>query len=186
MPGLTFEPEDLARALELLSLGVPADPGDVIVEIVAKAVNAERRCHVADAVTVGELRTAHDLLYACRAHHRPAGLIQGLATALLSRGFVPAPDDYGGEWWLWWPPRGRGYCQGCGNERALKRYSNMFGKPYRYLCPGCRDQENADDEAELNEATGVIPEPGESADSPLTRRLTALFAREHDRRALSD
>lgn len=154
-----------------------------MLEVVARAVNAERRADVADAITVGELRTAHDLLYAVRVSCRVPGLIERLATALLARGVVPAPDDYGGEWWLWWPQQGRGYCQGCGEARPLKRYSNWFGKNYRYLCRGCRWQENADEEADLNEATGVIPEPGESADSLLTRGLTALLEQAIDRRA---
>jgi hypothetical protein len=182
MPGSTFDPQDLDKARELLSAGGHTEPVEVTVEIVARAVNAERRAHVADAMTVGELLAAHDVLYASRAFRQASGLLERLATALLARGVVPAPDDYGGNWWLWWPPRGRGYCQSCGNERPLRRYSARFGKKYRYLCQGCRAQENADEEAHLNEVTGVIPDPGESADSLLTRRLSALFAQEDDGR----
>lgn len=182
MPGSMFDPQDLDKARDLLSSGRSTEPVDLTVEIVARAVNAERRARVADAITVGELLAAHDLLYASRAHHRAPGLLERLALALLAHGVVPAPDDYGGNWWLWWPPSGRGYCQDCGNERALRRYSARFGKNYRYLCRDCRAQENADEETYLNEVTGVIPEPGESADSLITRRLTALLAQENGSR----
>jgi hypothetical protein len=184
MPGFRFGPEDFDKARQLLQCDGSVGPGDVVVEVLAKALNAERRTHDVDAITVSELLVAHDLLYACRVRSQVPGVLEGLAGALLARGFVPAPGDYGGNWWLWWPTSGRGLCQGCGTERALRRYSARFDKNYRYLCRRCREAENADEEAELNRVTGVIPEPEESADSLLTRRLTALLAQENGSRGL--
>ncbi|WP_267595703.1 hypothetical protein [Carbonactinospora thermoautotrophica] len=142
----------------------------------ALAVSARRRSGLPGQISDEELRAAHDLLYHSPARHRASGLLESLAEALLARGVVPAPADYGGDWWLWWPKKGCGFCQRCGKERSLTRYSNRWGKPYRYLCTRCRKQELADDEAYLNRITGVVREPGESAESLFMRRLQALLA----------
>jgi hypothetical protein len=101
-------------------------------ELVAAAISAERRWHIAGAITDEDLRAAHDQLYASgSARHRAPGVLEALAQALLGRG----------------------------------------------LCQRCRQQEVFDAEGELNQATGVIPEPGESADSLLHRRLTGYHTR---------
>ena len=179
MPETSLTPGDRDRARELL-------PGDdhtapALVDLVAQAVSAERRSHVDGAVTVKELRIAHDSLYVISDVHRPRGLIQSLAVALLARGFAPRPGDYGGDWWLWWPKDGRGPCPSCGKQLLLHRYSPLTGPGHRYLCRRCRAQEADEQTDELNRATGVTPEPDESADSLLGRRISALFEQERRR-----
>jgi hypothetical protein len=104
-----------------------------------------------------------------------------LAEALLGQGVVPAHEQYDGEWWLWWPEEGRGPCPHCGKIRTLRRYSARFGRPYRYLCRPCRDEENAEQAERLNAVTGVVPEPDEEAESLLTRRLAATVAQMAER-----
>jgi len=171
------------RARELLARSYSPSPGDADIELVAASISAERRSRIADAITDKDLRAAHDQLYASSSVRRALrGVLESLAQALLARGVVPKPDDFDGDWWLWWPQQGRGPCQHCGNQRTLRRYSARFGKPYRYLCQRCRQQEVSDNEEYLNQSTGVIPEPGESADSLLLRRLTAIAAQAADMR----
>jgi len=53
---LEFVQEDVDKARELLSRGGRPLPGDAAVQLVAMALNAERRSHTADPVTAGDLR----------------------------------------------------------------------------------------------------------------------------------
>lgn len=168
--------EDMVQARELLMRPNRPAADDDMVRLVATALGAVRRSRLEDAITDDELRALHDRLHASSMRYRVDRLLASLAEVLLSRGVVPEPEDYEGKWWLWWPKKGRGRCQHCGNDRVLTRYSARFGKTYRYLCQRCRKQELADDEAYLNQVTGVIQEPGESADSLFERRMNALVA----------
>jgi hypothetical protein len=169
--------DDVGAAHDLLARPGHRPPSDAYLRLVAQAVSAVRRSQeVPDAVGAGELRASHDVLWATGLRHQVPALMGSLADALLSRGVVPAQEEYGGEWWLWWPQEGRGPCQHCGTIRALRRYSAQFGNPYRYLCRGCRDQENTEQTEYLNAVTGVIPQPGEDPESLLTRRLAATAA----------
>ncbi|MFJ1637704.1 hypothetical protein [Streptomyces sp. NPDC088256] len=147
---------------------------DPAIQALAAAVSVRRRLEGEDAVTDDELLAAHDQLHA-KMPHRNGGSLEALADALLGRGIVPSPDDYDGDWWLWWPKKGYGPCRDCRQRRSLTRYSAKWGKPYRYLCARCRKQELADDTAYLNSVTGVVPVEGESAESLFSRRTTALI-----------
>ena len=139
MAEFRFAPEDMDRARELLIRSYAPMPPDADFELAAEAIGAERRSHIAGAITDAGLRDVHDRLHASSAvRHRTPGVLEALAQALLERGVVPAPSDFGGAWWLWWPQQGRGPCQHCGQRRALRRYSARFDAPYRYLCRGCR------------------------------------------------
>ncbi|WGD45157.1 hypothetical protein [Streptomyces cathayae] len=88
-----------------------------------------------------DVLAAHDLVHASALRHRDGGCLRRLANVLVSRGVVPKPADYDGEWWLWWPKSSRGPCRECGNVRSLTRFSARFGKEYRYLCAQCRSAE---------------------------------------------
>jgi hypothetical protein len=125
-------PDDVGAAHDLLARPGHRPPSDAYLRLVAQAVSAVRRSQeVPDAVGAGELRASHDVLWATGLRHQVPALMGSLADALLSRGVVPAQEEYGGKWWLWWPQEGRGPCQHCGTIRALRRYSAQFGKPYR-------------------------------------------------------
>jgi hypothetical protein len=175
----SFAPEDQERAMDLLP-GLALD--DPVIDLVARAVSTERRSHADDAVSVQELRIAHDNLWAISDGYRPTGLIHSLAAALLSRGVSPAPGDYDGSWWLWWPQEGRGPCPSCRKVLQLRRYSPLTGRGgHRYLCRPCRAREYEALTEELNRVTGITPEPDESADSLLSRRMRALIQQEEPR-----
>jgi hypothetical protein len=186
MSSLTFSPEDMTRALEVAnSASVPPATGAEL-ERLAFVIGAERRSHAPETVTTRELLFAHDLLYMGAVRGGATGLREALASALLARGHVPGPHEYEGRWWLWWPSRGSGVCQSCRRDRYLRRYSNVWGKPYRYLCQRCRDQEIAEETEELDRATGVTVLPGESVDSLLRRRMSALIDQGIARRNAAD
>jgi hypothetical protein len=151
--------EDLEHAQGVLSRwGRTPRPAEV--HTLAMGSTAARMAGVNGGITDADLRDVHDALWASSVRHSQPGVLESLAEALLARGIVPQPGEYDGEWWLWWPKKGRGQCQACGQQRSLTRYSNTFGRPYRYLCGRCRKQELADDTAELNEATGVTANLG--------------------------
>jgi len=172
----------MTRALEVANSASVRPATAAELKRLAFVIGAERRSHAPETVTTRELLFAHDLLYMGAVRDGSAGLREALASALLARGHVPGPHEYEGRWWLWWPSRGSGVCQRCGRDRYLRRYSNIWGKPYRYLCQRCRDQENAEETEELDRATGVTRLPGESADSLLNRRMSALIDQEVARR----
>jgi hypothetical protein len=164
---------DVAEAVAVLSrYGAKVDETDI--QIVATGLTVRRQASDGH-VGIDALRAAHDLLCMTTAQHRVPDLLSDLATLLLARGYVPAPDAHEGRWWLWWPKKGRGPCRDCGQERSLTRYSNTFGGVYRYLCGRCRKQELADQTADLDRVTGVTREPGEDASSLMFRRMTAIF-----------
>jgi hypothetical protein len=167
----TFEDLDQAHAV-LSRRGVTPQPADV--EALALGLAARRLAGVEDGISDGDLRAAHDALCVSGARNSLPGLLESLAAALLARGIVPQPWEHDATWWLWLPTKGRGPCQRCGQVRSLTRYSNMFGRPYRYLCGRCRKDERAEDTADLDRATGVTRQPGESPMSLLMRRLAAL------------
>ncbi|MBO8192031.1 hypothetical protein ITI46_10175 [Streptomyces oryzae] len=149
---------------------------DPAVQALAAAVSVRRRLQGKEAVTDDELLAAHDQLHA-KMPRRNGGSLEALAEALLGRGIVPAPGEYDGDWWLWWPKKGYGPCRDCRERRSLTRYSAKWGKSFRYLCARCRKQELADDSAYLNSLTGVTPEEGESAESLFSRRAAALIGK---------
>lgn len=182
MSRLIFSPEDMTRALELVTSTSASSVTTADLERLAFVIGAERRSHAPETVTTRELLFAHDLLYMGAVRGATTGLQQALALALLARGHVPDPSEYQGKWWLWWPSQGRGICQRCGEGRYLRRYSNIWCKPYRYLCQRCRGQEVAEETEELDRATGVTMLPGESPDSLLHRRMSALIDQEVARR----
>jgi hypothetical protein len=183
---LIFSPEDMTRALELVTSASVAPVTRAGLERLAFVIGAERRSHEPETVTTRELLFAHDLLYMGAVRGGTTGLREALAAALLARGHVPEPTEYEGRWWLWWPSQGRGICQRCGEGRFLRRYSNIWGKPYRYLCQRCRGEEIAEETEELDRATGVTMLPGESPDSLLHPRLSALIDQEIARRNAAD
>jgi hypothetical protein len=164
--------DELTQARTALGRG-GRTPQPVEVEVLAAALAAAR---LAAEGRIGDrdLRAAHDALVAGPVRYTIATLPTTLAEHLLARGVVPGADEHEGSWWLWWPKQGRGPCQRCGQQRSLTRYSNLFGRPYRYLCARCRRDERAEDTAELDEVTGITRRPGESADALLMRRLAAL------------
>ena len=176
MPEFRFAPEDLSRARDLLSQQSTSAPDEPTAELAASAINVERRSHVDGDVTDDELRVAHDYLCGPAMRHRGGiyTVLESLASAMLARGLVPDTDAYGGEWWLWWPKKGRGPCAHCGKERALTRYMSRQVLPERYLCQRCRKEELAELEEYLNEVTGVTREPGESAESLYLKRMAAI------------
>lgn len=176
MSEFRFDPEDLSNARILLFQRSASLPDGRTVELVANAINAERRSQVNGGVTDEELRAAHDYLCGNEMRHRGGiySVLESLASAMLARGLVPDTDAHGGEWWLWWPKKGRGPCQRCGKERALTRYMARHALPERYLCQRCRREELAELEEYLNEVTGVTREPGESAESLYLKRITAI------------
>ncbi len=144
MSEFRFDPEDMSNARDLLSRRNTPLPGEPDIEMVASAINTERRSRVPGEVTDAELCAAHDRLCDDVMRHSGAySVLESLARTMLARGLVPDTDDYGGEWWLWWPKKGRGPCQHCGKERSLTRYMARFGVPERYLCQRCRKQEIA-------------------------------------------
>jgi hypothetical protein len=145
MPDLSFTRENMTKAVELAASASPRRATTAELELFAFIVGAVRRSHVPGTVTVGELLIAHDLLYIGAVRGTTTGLRESLAAALLARGHVPAPHEYAGNWWLWWPTQGRGTCQHCGQDRLVRRYSDLWGKPYRYLCEHCHGQEVAEE-----------------------------------------
>lgn len=174
--GIEPAPEDMDRAHDLLSRWSQPLPVEDDIRIVALAISAVRRSHSSDAISNDELLAVHDRLCESPMRHRASDPLESLAVALLHRGIVPESDDYGGTWWLWWPKKGRGLCPRCGKDRFLTRYSERFGKPYRYLCERCRKQEIADATAYLDQVTGVTSEPGDSTGSLFSRRMTAILS----------
>lgn len=122
--------EDLDRAQsELSRWGRTPQPGEV--RTLAVGLAAARLADAGDGISDTELRAAHDALSASSVAHCMPGLLESMAEALLGRGMVPQPWEHDGKWWLWWPKKGRGPCQSCGQQRSLTRYSNLFGRPYR-------------------------------------------------------
>ncbi|TKA00496.1 hypothetical protein [Actinacidiphila oryziradicis] len=111
----------------------------------AAALGVLRRVDGGETVVDADVLAAHDLLYASVLRHRDSGCMRRLAEVLVSRGVVPKPWDYDGEWWLWWPKTGRGPCRDCGKPRSLTRFSARVGKEYRYLCARCRAAERDHD-----------------------------------------
>lgn len=149
MAELKFDPEDLERATELLSKrpgSGESRPDEA--RIVASALRAARLAGVPGAVRDKELLTAHDQACGSLRHHAGEALT-GVATAMLARGLFPGPGAYDDEWWLWWPKKGRGPCQRCGQIRSLTRYMGHFGDSDQYLCQKCRRQsiEDAEDDS---------------------------------------
>jgi hypothetical protein len=84
---------------------------------------------------------AHGTVWAGRLRYRSGRCLEDLAAVLLERGPVPGPDEYDGEWWLWWPKKGHGPCRDCRQRWSLTRYSAIWGDEYRYLCARCRENE---------------------------------------------
>jgi hypothetical protein len=172
-----FDPEDMRYARDLLSRKNAPLPDEPAIEMVARAINTERRSHVPGEVTDAELRAAHDRLCDDVLRHSGASsVLESLARTMLARGLVPDTDDYDGKWWLWWPRRGRGPCQHCGKERSLTRYMARFGMPERYLCQRCRKQEIADREEYLNATPGLTREPFEDTWSTYVSNLENLLS----------
>jgi hypothetical protein len=169
--------EDIGEARAILSKGGRV-PAQTDVEILALGLAAARFA-ATGRISDDDLRAAHDLLCQSSVQHTKVGLLESLAEVLLGRGIIPDEDEYDGQWWLWWPKKGHGVCQRCGQRRSLTRYSNMFGRPYRYLCARCRKEERTDDSAELDRVTGTTEQPGESPSSLFMRRLTALAQQRH-------
>jgi hypothetical protein len=150
MLDLTFTREDMTKAVELAATARGRRATTAELELFAFIVGAERRSRAPGTVTVGELLIAHDLLYIGAVRGTTTGLREALAGALLARGHVPAPHEYAGNWWLWWPSQGRGTCQNCRQGRQVRRYTDSLGKPYRYLCEYCHTQEVAEEMEELH------------------------------------
>ncbi len=132
------------------------------IEQLATALSALRRDAEGQTTPNEDLLAAHDLLYDSPLAHHDGGCMRKLAEALLARGVVPAPRDYNGKWWLWWPKKGHGPCRDCHQHRALTRFSARWGKQYRYLCARCRTTERSHD-AEL-------------AKQPVTTTVTSVHA----------
>jgi hypothetical protein len=176
MPAFRFDPQDLSRARDFLAQRSTSAPDEPTAELVASAINVERRSHLNGDVTDDELREAHDDLCGPEMRHREGicTVLESLASAMLARGLVPDTDAHGGKWWLWWPKKGHGPCGRCGKERALTRYMSRQVLPERYLCQRCRKEELAEFEEYLNEVTGVTREPDESAESLYLKRMSAI------------
>jgi len=149
MLDLTFTREDMTKAVELAASASGRRATTAELELFAFIVGALRRSHVPGTVTTGELLIAHDLLYIGAVRGTTTGLRESLAVALLERGHVPAPHEYSGNWWRWWPSQGRGTCQSCRQDRPVRRYSDVGGKPYQYLCEHCRGHEVVEEAAQL-------------------------------------
>ncbi|MET8276246.1 hypothetical protein [Streptomyces sp. NPDC005096] len=130
--------------------GQIADVDTAGVGDLAAALGVLRRVESGEAIADADVLAAHDLVHGSVLRHRDGGCMSRLAEVLVSRGVVPAPGDYDGKWWLWWPKSGRGPCRDCGKVRSLTRFSAHFGKEYRYLCARCRAAER-DHDAKLAE-----------------------------------
>lgn len=161
MTDLSPSPGDLEQARALLTRGGRAlQPGAPGLVPLAAALTALRRAEAGEGNAAEELLAAHDALYAAGPSARDEGTLRALAQALVERGVVPAPEDYEGRWYFWWPKYAHGPCRDCWQPRALTRYSGRNGDEYRYLCDRCRREErerNTREAARLREMLDVVP-----------------------------